>query len=384
MAVNLVIVGASIRAAAFSALRAGFQPAGADLFADRDLAALVPVLGVKQYPRQLSRALENWPGTDWLYTGALENYPPLVGQMAEQGRLLGNSQAILARLGRPRDLFQVLTGAGLNCPGMILDPPGAPHGWLRKPIHSAGGIGIQPASSLDPPRGTSKVYYQEQVAGTPASAVFLATPDGTILLGATRQLVGCDFSAAAPYSYCGSIGPLAMPPLLQSEVEAMGQLLAGHYSLVGLFGIDLVIDQHRAWFIELNPRYPASAEILERATGQSLVRLHVDACRGEPTRPASMSHEKSWGKAILFARQSLTIPRSFPSLLEKTGCQTGDWPSVADLPAAGRKIAAGRPVLTVFARADSPAEVEDQLRQGLKRLEDQLLPTASLATSSRR
>ena len=50
----------------------------------------------------------------------------------------------------------------------------------------------------------------------------------------------------------------------------------------------------------------------------------------------------------------------------------------------GRTIAAGHPVLTVFARADSPAGVEGQLRQRLKRLEHQLLPTALLATSSRR
>ena len=243
---------------------------------------------------------------------------------------------------------------------------------------------MPPASSLDPPRWTGTVYYQEQVPGTPASAVFLATPGGTILLGVTRQLVGCDFTAAARYAYCGSIGPLAMPPLLQSEVEAMGQLLAEHYSLVGLFGIDLVIDQQRAWFIELNPRYPASAEILERATGQSMVRLHVDACRGTSPQPASMSHQRSWGKAILFARQSLTIPTAFASQLERTACQPGDWPSVADLPAAGRKIAAGRPVLTVFAAADSPAEVEDQLRQRVNRLERQLLGTPAMETSSRR
>ncbi|MFP6650011.1 MAG: hypothetical protein VB817_11140, partial [Pirellulaceae bacterium] len=140
MNVDLVIVGASIRAAAFSALRAGFQPAGADLFADRDLVASVPVLKVHHYPRQLSRALENWPGTDWLYTGALENHPRLVGQMAQQGRLLGNSPSVLDRLARPLDLQKVLRSAGLACPRMALDPPGTRQGWLRKPVYSSGGI----------------------------------------------------------------------------------------------------------------------------------------------------------------------------------------------------------------------------------------------------
>ena len=382
MTVDLVIVGASIRAAAFSALRGGFQPAGADLFADQDLS--IPVIAVNRYPEQLSHALDNWPGADWLYTGALENHPLLVGQMARKSRLLGNSQTILEKLGRPLDLFRLLTGASLACPRMVLEPPETPSGWLRKPIHSAGGFGIQPATNAVAPRSPGRVYYQEHVPGTPASALFLATPGGTVLLGLTRQLVGCDFTAAAPYAYCGSIGPLAMPPPLHSEVETMGKLLAGHYSLAGLFGIDLVIQQQRPWFIELNPRYPASAEILERATGQSLVRLHVDACRGRSPEPPSISHGESWGKAILFARHSLTIPASFPSQIERTFPQQGNWPSVADLPATGWKAAAGHPVLTVFAQAESLAAVEDQLRRRASHLEQLLLPTTPRAAAPHR
>ena len=89
MTVDLVIVGASIRAAVFSALRGGFQPAGADLFADQDMS--IPAVAVNHYPQQLSQALDNWPGTDWLYTGGLENYPLLVGQMARKSHLLGTS-----------------------------------------------------------------------------------------------------------------------------------------------------------------------------------------------------------------------------------------------------------------------------------------------------
>jgi len=382
MNVDLVIVGASIRAAAFSALRAGFQPAGADLFADQDLVASIPVLRVDRYPRHLSRALENWPGTDWLYTGALENYPRLVGQMARQGRLLGNSQALLQRLARPLDLQKVLRRAGLACPATVLDPPGNRQGWLRKPIRSAGGIGIHPAGTQDRPQPPGKVYYQEEVAGISASAVFLATPTGVLLLGVTRQLVGCGFTAAAPFAYCGSIGPLALSELLLSEVKAMGSVLGGHFSLSGLFGIDLVIDEQRAWFIEVNPRFPASAEIIERTTGQSLVGLHVDACRGQSPQPVAVTAGQ-WGKAILFARQPLVMPTDFSSR-PKTGEQDeGDWPAVADLPFAGSRIASGHPVLTVFARGQSPGEVETRLRERMHVLEQQILPSTSrLAPSS--
>jgi predicted ATP-grasp superfamily ATP-dependent carboligase len=382
MNVDLVIVGASIRAAAFSALRAGFQPAGADLFADQDLVASVPVLRVTQYPQQLSRALENWPGTDWLYTGALENHPRLVGQMEQQGQLLGNSQAVLERLARPLDLQKVLTGAGLSCPRIVLDRPDDRQGWLCKPVHSAGGTGIHPADKPIRPRPTGMVYYQQQVAGIPASAVFLATPTGVLLLGVTRQLVGPGFTAAAPFAYCGSIGPLSLSERLLPEVIAMGSVLGDHFSLRGLFGIDLVIDEQRAWFIEINPRISASAEIIERTTGQSLIGLHVDACRGASPRPRSESTTGQWGKAILFARQSLVVPAAFPSLFRTAEQDEGSWPSVADLPSAGSRIAGGRPVLTVFARGQSAGEVETRLRERIHRLEQQILPsTLPLATS---
>ncbi|MDP7204446.1 MAG: hypothetical protein QGH11_02680, partial [Pirellulaceae bacterium] len=131
-------------------------------------------------------------------------------------------------------------------------------------------------------------------------------------------------------------------------------------------------------------RYPASAEILERATGQSLIRLHVDACRGQSPELPSISHGESWGKAILFARHALTIAASFPSQIEKTFPQRGNWPSVADLPDTGWKAAAGQPILTAFAQAGSLSAVEDQLRHRLSHLEQLLLSTTPAAAVPRR
>ena len=379
MAVDLVIVGASIRAAAFSALRGGFQPAGADLFADQDLAATCPVLVVEQ--KDYRQALRSWPGTDWIYTGALENQPRLVGQMATESPLLGNGQEVLVRLGQPREIWRTLTRAGLACPQVLLDPPAKLQGWLRKPIRSAGGIGIEPADRPVQPLGNKPVYYQQLVDGTAASALFLATPGKTELLGVTRQLVGRRFTAAGQYSYCGSIGPLELPIHLQSQVEAIGSELEGQFSLIGLFGVDLVIDRQRAWFIEINPRYCASAEIIERATDQSMVRLHVDACRKESPEPVPASLAERWGKAILFARQSLVIPDNFRSLIEMHDPDHNTWPLLADLPTAGQQISTGHPVLTVFARGHSLQEVETGLRDKVVQLERQLLPVHSpLAT----
>src|SRR6516162_6995898 len=88
----LLIVGASARAAAFSALRAGLRPTCADLFADADLRARCPVrcVEVKDYPRGLLDLPELLTPGPWMYTGALENRPDLVEAMSRRRPLWGN------------------------------------------------------------------------------------------------------------------------------------------------------------------------------------------------------------------------------------------------------------------------------------------------------
>ena len=80
----IVIVGASARAAAFSALRAGLAPWCADLFADADLAARCPAVAVPfdQYPHGFLKIVRQAPPGPWLFTGGLENHPKLIDRIA--------------------------------------------------------------------------------------------------------------------------------------------------------------------------------------------------------------------------------------------------------------------------------------------------------------
>ncbi len=70
------------------------------------------------------------------------------------------------------------------------------------------------------------------------------------------------------------------------------------------------------------------------------------------------------GKAILFARNDLHFPAEGPWMAElRSPKPLQELPGFADIPAAGERIEAGKPVLTFFAAADSPAACEDALRQ---------------------
>src|SRR5262245_37896608 len=99
---SLLLIGASVRAAAGSALRAGLRPWCADLFADADLAAVCPVQRLPgDYPRGFIALAKSAPPGPWLYTGGLENWPDVVAAIASERTLWGNDADVLQRVRDP-------------------------------------------------------------------------------------------------------------------------------------------------------------------------------------------------------------------------------------------------------------------------------------------
>jgi hypothetical protein len=112
---TLLIVGASARAAAQSAIRAGYQPWCADLFADSDLRAIVPDARrcpADQYPNGLANLIREAPEAPWIYTGGLENHPRLIGKMKHLRLLLGNGPVALRLCRNPFLVQEVLRREG--------------------------------------------------------------------------------------------------------------------------------------------------------------------------------------------------------------------------------------------------------------------------------
>jgi predicted ATP-grasp superfamily ATP-dependent carboligase len=372
---HLLILGASARAAAFSAARAGLRPWCADLFADRDLQALCPVRAVPAglYPNGFLRVLDEAPPGPWLYTGGLENRPGLVRTLARARPLWGNNAVVLARARSPQYLAALLEHAGLSCPAVGLCPEelSPDRRWLVKPRAGAGGTGIRfvagpdvgQASCLPAPRD----YYQEYIEGESFSALYLGDGSGAHFLGMTRQLVGEPWLHAAAFHYCGNVGPLAPSPSLGRELEELGKVLVRGCGLRGLFGVDFILREQRPWLVEVNPRYTASVEVLEYGLGWPALAFHRRAF--EPTPAALPPLRRSSpggviGKAILFAREALTFPSDGPwSATLQRPPALAELPAFADIPPAGQAVPARRPILSCFVRAPSTDACYDALQQ---------------------
>ncbi len=94
---HLLIVGASARAAAFSALRVGLHPWCADLFADVDLRQRCVVTRLTgKYPDDFRPFIESDLPGPWMYTGGVENWPRFVARSADRRSLWGNAGASLS------------------------------------------------------------------------------------------------------------------------------------------------------------------------------------------------------------------------------------------------------------------------------------------------
>ncbi|HEY7426710.1 MAG TPA: ATP-grasp domain-containing protein [Gemmataceae bacterium] len=364
----LLIFGASARAAAFSALRSGLCSWCLDLFADVDLQNRCSVSRLTgHYPYAFLDHLDAAPPSPWMYTGGLENWPRLVRRMSEHRTLWGNTAETLFRARDPEFVTDLLQAAGMPTPALCRPEERSEVGrrWLCKPRRGAGGIGIQfaPEETSDEP----SIYLQEYIEGRPCSLLYLGDGRQACLLGMTWQLAGVSWLHAGAFRYGGSIGPVDPGIVRRPSLQTLGDLLTGECGLCGLFGVDGILCEGVFWPVEINPRYTASVEVLEYATGLPAVAWHEHVfTHGQlpSLSPPAIPSERSIGKAILFAREDLLFPADGPWMAElRSPTPVHELPAFADIPAAGERIEAGRPVLTFFAVAGSPSACEEALRQ---------------------
>lgn len=360
----ILIFGASARAAAHSAVRAGMRPVCADLFGDVDLREAAEALPIERYPDDFRRVSESASASAWMYTGGLENYPQIVSAVSAGRVLWGNPASVLTKIRDPLRVYEVLRKAGQPAADVRADddPPPPDDEWMLKPIGGAGGSGIRiwNSGAADSSTLLRPHYFQRRMTGLPCSAVFLATGQTAYLAGVTRQFVGTRVLGAAPFAYCGSLGPFRLPGPLRRELAETGRFLANAFRLRGLFGVDAMFDGRTIRLSEVNPRYTASVEVLEHALSLPLLDWHRRACELYETGSESLETDRRFvaaieraereqrkcvGKAIVFAVRDVVTP----SLDAFRNLDADGLPAIADVPQVDSPLRRGQPICTVFA-----------------------------------
>jgi len=329
---RVLVAGFATRHVAQSAAAAGYDVVAVDHFCDRDLSLStsdrIAFSDVDEIPDCIAE-MSRRHRVDWLVatSGAETLATPLP--------VLGNSPGIAARFLDKAGVQEFFETAGIPVPARIpegvfpamVKPRSAAGGWRNRVVRSRKDLEVWRSEypGMDH-------LLQPVVGGTPASVSCLCNGKSAIALASNLQILRGD--PPAPYGFAGSLTPLDHP--LADRMCALAARAAAASGCVGSVGIDFMLGED-ALAIELNPRFQATVDTVERALGVNLFRLHADACRGilpaRPLRPRQYAVRQ-----ILFAPRTLTVREDLLPLV----------PRVADVPWPGTRIAEGDALISVF------------------------------------
>ena len=214
-------------------------------------------------------------------------------------------------------------------------------GWRNTIVHSDDDISAWKDLFPDEP-----FILQRIVDGIPASVCCVAAGGKARALAVNRQIMrGC-----GPYrfGFCGSVTPFDTPG--KDEMIRYAELAAARSGCIGVLGIDFMVCSDAVYAIELNPRFVATLDTIESATGINLVDLHINACKGEV--PESMPVPVQYAvRRILFADRSFTLTQDLSHLQ----------PHVADVPVTPAEFEEGGAVISVFGSGSDLIHAEETL-----------------------
>lgn len=347
--VPFLVVAVTGRALAASAARAEHSVIVLDCFADRDTrraaseCRVVARAGTLRFePRALLAAADQLAPGDrsagLVYGAGFEGRSNLLARLSAGRLLLGNAPAVVAAVRDPQRFFSQLDRLGIHHPEVRFTRPTNPLGWLGKSPGGAGGAQVRLLAGGSRHRGS---YYQRFEPGRTLSVLFLADGQRASIVGFNEQWTSPS-RPGTPFLYGGAVGSIALSEDLKANIAARLDALVAATGVIGLNGLDFLLNGDTWSVLELNPRPTATIELYDPDYREGLFELHRRACLGSlPDAP--VSHPVARAHAIVFAAAAweVTADFSFP-----------DW--CRDIPSVGTRLAVGDPICTVYAEAAHP------------------------------
>jgi predicted ATP-grasp superfamily ATP-dependent carboligase len=185
----------------------------------------------------------------------------------------------------------------------------------------------------------------------------------------TLQLIGWPSLGASGFLFCGNVGPVDPGEKVTQQVLEAARILVERSGLCGVFGIDFILRQSHAWFLEVNPRVTASHMLFELQQPGLIIHRHLSALGWISVRPRKSlernlsSSLNAWppvaARLILWAREDMHVP-------EGLGIETRSSLRIADRPKSGVEVPRSSPFCSIQLTS---SDCDDIIRQ-LVKLED--------------
>jgi len=369
----MLAIGMDVVSLATSATKAGYKVYAVDYFGDQDLKRVCheSLSIVKQTPGvtcgqlsanfspeallQLTMELlkKNAIDATLLSTG-LDDSPDVLFELNDMIPILGNHPRVIERIRDKMKFFQELERLEIPHPETAMAESfeevrkrakdiGYP--VLVKPSKGFGGVGIRKAQGPKELKQAlhhaylidEKVLIQEYISGISASVSLISSNNETITLTLNEQLLGVnELGQEEPFGYCGNVVPLVTNGSVMNRCKNTAEKITSHFGLVGSNGIDFVISKEGVpYIVEVNPRFQATLECVERVLGINMVEAHMKACLQGILPIIAKKTAVFCTRLILFASQRLVVPDL--SVLEE----------VRDIPLPEIIIEKGEPVCSI-------------------------------------
>jgi uncharacterized protein len=349
----VLIVAASGRMLARSALRAGIVPFVIDLYADLDtqclaksyqhlntLEAAVLAPAVKKF--QLRFNLSNV-----IYGSGLENYPESVDYLDAKLNLLGNSAAEFRQVQDKQYFFNVLHGLAIPFPEVFFSEPPKQQLCLQKPVYGEGGMGIIFGSSSQ--TDSKGVYWQQHIDGVPMSVLFIADGQHVNTVGFNRQWTTA-LDIHQQFVFAGAINQADLPEAEKIKLEHWLAKLVPVLSLKGMNSLDFIWDGSSSWILEINPRPSASMMLYDADFAKGLLHEHMQSCISS-IEATNFTAKKVRAFEILYADRDFEVSDEFT------------WPRWSmNQPAPGCLIRNKQPICSIIAAGNCAGNVVDKLQ----------------------
>ncbi len=349
---RVLVAGYTTRHVAQSAWKAGYLVYAVDHFCDQDLSWYTRDRAKFEELGELREKVEELCARyaiDFLVatSGAETIRAPV--------RLCGTDPAIAERFLDKLETSRFFIAHGIPSPALlhapefpcVVKPRRGAGGWRNRLVNSEREL----AEWMEEFRGDTPVL-QRYAGGLPASVSCLTDGEGAVALAANEQLLGGE--GDAPFRFAGSITPLVHP--LASRAIRLAERTVAASGCRGSVGVDFVLGQE-ACAIELNPRFQATVDTVEGATGCNLFQLHVNACRGELPSSTPVPVRYS-ARGILFAERDLVVKEDLSPL----------FPAVADIPFPGTELEEGNAILSVFGTGPTREDALEMLNNNITRV----------------
>ncbi len=334
-----------------TAQHTGFKPLVIDLYGDVDTRFYaediirVPSLAEECVIPAVKKLMLQYPVEFGLYGAGFEQYPASLAAFCKRLSVLGNQPAVFAKVQDKPGFFATLTNLGIPFPDVsFVEPAYDDGGWLIKPKHGQGGVGIKRYFPGSAPK--DGVYWQRKQQGEPHSVLFLTDGKRCRIVGFNRQWTVA-LSNMGEFIFSGVINHTDLSPQLKRQLTSWLSTLMPEFSLKGLNSMDFIYDDTSAYVLEINPRPPASMQLYQ----QDLLSLHIKACQGEHYTYLPESSSATTFQ-VIYAKRDICIPEGF------------HWPDICqDIPVAGSTIGAGQPICSMIVSGNEPNAVLDGLQQ---------------------